>query len=161
MGFSTRLARAAGVGATVIALVVTTIPAQAQQMEGKSRIELQLGMTFPGGTTVSSSVGNIVNEVQSVAGMGAIAYSHWVREQVAIVFSAGATAVEVESSVGAGGVRSRTAVVSPLMGGVRLYLAESTVGSGLRPYGSITAGPVFGTENESAGGPTIINRSRT
>ena len=54
---------------------------------------------------------------------------------------------------------SRTAVVAPLLGGVRYYFPTSS--SGFRPYGSFMAGPVFGTESESSVSGTIVSRSIT
>jgi hypothetical protein len=119
-----------------------------------------VGITIPGATT-SASVGNIISETQSVGALGAIAFSHWVREQLAVTFSVGAWALDVESRVGAGEVMSRTAVIMPLMGGVRYYFPRSSIGSGFRPFASFTAGPVFGTESESSVGAMIVNRSIT
>jgi hypothetical protein len=145
--------------APVVMLMLAAATAGAQEFEGRSRIELRVGAAIVGGTT-TTTVGNIVSETHSVGALGAVAFSHWLREELAVTFSIGGWAVDIESSVGAGGVTSRTAVVAPLMGGVLYYFAPSS-GGGFRPFASLTAGPVFGTESESSVGVTIVSRSVT
>jgi len=144
--------------APVVALMLAAATAGAQEFEGRSRIELQVGAAIAGGTT-TTTVGNIVSETQSVGALGAFVFSHWLRERLAVTVSIGGWAVDIESSVGAGEVTSRTAVVAPLMGGVRYFFAPSS--AGFRPFASFSAGPVFGTESETSVGATIVSRSIT
>lgn len=145
--------------APVLMLALAAATSDAQQSEGRSRIELQIGAAITGATT-TSTVGSIVSETESVGALGTLAFSHWVREQLAVIVSIGGWAVEVDSSVGAGVVTSRTAVVAPLMGGIRYYFVPSE-GGGFRPFVSIKMGPVFGTESETSVGSTVVSRSVT
>jgi len=56
--------------APIVALMLAAATAAAQELEGRSRIELQVGAAIAGGTT-TASVGSIVSETQSVAPLGA------------------------------------------------------------------------------------------
>lgn len=158
-GTSTSVLRLCGVAALVLSLSIGQ-SAHAQELKGRSRIEFQLGITMPGGTTIAS-VGNLISETESVGALGAIALSHWVREQLAVTFSVGGWVVDLETRVGSGEILSRTALVVPFMGGVRYYFPRSSVGTGFRPYGSFTAGPVFGRESESSLGAMLVHQSIT
>ena len=144
--------------AATVAVMLAAAAAGAQQFEGRSRIELQVGAAFTGGST-TVMVGNITSETQSVGALGGLAFSHWLREQLAFTFSIGGWAADVESRVAGGSVTSRTTVIAPLLAGVRYYFGASS--GGFRPFASLTAGPVFGTENESFVGATIVSRSIT
>ena len=146
--------------AALALLALTATGAEPQEFVGRSRIELRAGIALPGSSS-TASVGNVTSEVSAAGALGAIAFSHGFKERAALVVSAGVIAADVESSVSVGNVTSRTAVIMPLLGGVRLYLTEPSAGTNYRPYVSLTAGPVIGTESSSSVGSVIINQSVT
>jgi hypothetical protein len=93
--------------------------------------------------------------------LGAVGYSRWVKESLAFTVVVGVNAVSTETSAGASGVDTRTALVIPVFLGVRRYFPESTFGSKWRPYASAEIGPVVGNETESLVGSVIANESIT
>jgi len=161
MSRSVNFANTLRVGVAALAmLAVTATVAESQEFVGRSRIELQAGLAVPGSSS-TTAVGSVVSEANAAGALGAIAFSHWFKERAAVVLSAGVMAVDVESNVSVGNVSSRTAAIVPLFGGVRLYLTEPSSGTNYRPYISLTAGPVIGTESDSRVGNVIVNRSVT
>jgi hypothetical protein len=83
---------------------------------------------------------------------------HWVSEYLAFEFLAGGTAAETESTVGSGGVDSRTAATVPLIAGVRYHPPAVRLRDNLLPYVSGLVGPYLGanaSEHAGVGGVSV------
>jgi hypothetical protein len=154
--------RGSGTSALAIGLLAATAVAiQAQDLAHRSRLELQLGVGIRASTSATTSSGGVVTETSAAGFLGSFGYSYWLQEELALTIGLGVLTSDVESSVGAGGVGSRTATVVPLFAGLRYYFPRSTYGGKWRPYAAGAVGPVFGTETASAVGSVIRNESIT
>lgn len=128
---------------------------RAQNLAGRSRIELGIGMAIRSQTSVIVGADGVVNEVDASGLLTSIGFGHWFRENLAGTARIGVLALDIGSTVGVSGVTSHTAVVTEILLGVRYYFPESTFGGTWRPYGSIAAGPVIGTESEARVGMVV------
>jgi hypothetical protein len=161
----TSLPRIAATGRSLLIggafFVLFTYPAQAQSMSGRSRLELRLGVGFRTNTGTSVGAGGIETKTEAAGLLGGFTYARWSSDQLAYTVGLGVLSMDAKTSVGAGGVETRTALVMPILVGVRRYLAASDPGSGVRPFGSVEAGPFIGHESATAVGPSIGTESHT
>jgi hypothetical protein len=130
-------------------------------MHGRSRLELRLGFGFRTNTGTSVGAGGIETKTEAAGLLGGFNYARWTSEVLAYTVGLGVLSVDAETSVGAGGVETRSAVVVPILVGLRRYLSGSDPESGVRPFGSVEAGPFIGHESATSVGASIGVESRS
>lgn len=150
------------IGALMGTLSILAAPsARAQDMTGRSRIELRTGVGVRVNSGTSTSANGVETKTDAAGFLGALGYSHWFREDLAGSLSVGVLSVSTETRAGAGGVETSTVLVIPFFVGVRRYLATSDPESGTRFFGSVEVGPVMGHESATSVGSTIATETIT
>jgi len=161
----TSLAKLLGSGRSLLVggalLFSLSCTAEAQSMSGRSRIELRLGVGFRTNTGTSVGAGGIETNTEAAGLLGGFTYAHWTSEVLAYTVGLGVLSVDAKTSVGTGGVETRSAVVVPILVGLRRYLSVSNPESGVRPFGSVEAGPFIGHESATTVGSSIGVESRS
>ena len=145
----------------VILLVFGAGTVSAQSLEKRSRLELRLGMAVHTNAGVEVSVDGVETDVSTGNFLGAIGYSYWLSEPWAISFSAGAVSLNVDTRVSAGSVNTSSKILSQLMVGVRYYFVKSTLTGTHRPYFSLEAGPVIGSQSAVIVGTSVVVEDRS
>lgn len=140
---------------------VETVPLDAQNLAGRSRIELRMGVGFRSHAGTTTSSGGTTTEVRASGLLGSIGYARWFSERAAGVLSVGVLAASAETRTSVPGTVNRAAAVVPILAGVRYYFPASTFGSPWRPFVSAEVGPVVGTESRSEVGAVLTNESLT
>jgi outer membrane protein W len=131
-------------------------------LESRHQIELRLGM-WNEVTDVRTEIdaGWVGSSVESSGFLGGLAYGHWLGESLALKIGASALLVSLETHTDASGEITRTAVVVPIIMGLRQYYAGSLRCAATRPFVGIGVGSFIGTQNISDVGSTITEASRT
>lgn len=130
----------------------TTLTAQSESvsvdhpyaLKGKHGIELQAGLLGSTKSSTTISVDGVTTSSTASGFLGALAYSYWVENTLAVTVSAGASDASAETSTGAGGVTVETGTIVPLLFGVKYQPFRMTSDDALRPYGSVAIGPYLG-----------------
>jgi outer membrane protein W len=155
------MVRAKSLLALSVLIVAAVGSAVAQSLEKRHQIELRIGVwnqvtndrTEIGGGTVATTV-------SSSGFLGGLAYGHWVQEYLALRISVGAMAASVETEIGGPGVSTRTAVVSPMLFGMKYYFPRSTYGSSTRPFVGAGIGAFIGSQTATEISATVSVESR-
>jgi len=145
----------------VLSVVLVPTSVRAQDLLGRSRLEVRLGVGFRAQTGTTASGSGVETETEAAGLLGSVGYSYWLKEGLALTGSGGLLSAEAKTSAGTGGFESRSASVFLLFFGVRYYFPESTFGSQWRPYASAELGPVVGSQSEFRLGSVIAGESIT
>jgi len=134
---------------------------QAQDLAGRSRIELRTGVGMRTSSGTTTSAGGVETRTDAAGFLGGLGFAHWFGENLAGTVSVGVLSVGTETRAGVGGVETKTAVVIPFFFGVRRYLTRSDPASSTRLFGSVEVGPVTGHQSSSSVGSVIAVESVT
>lgn len=130
----------------LFALLLLALPltAAAQQPTpyGRHNLTIQLGLLNHATAETSVSVGATDTRVNGFA--GSLAYAYWVKPDWAAIVSVGVLDAKVGTAVAVGVVDTESAVVAPLLFGVK-YAPILGPRSSVRPYVSGAAGPYIGS----------------
>ncbi len=132
--------------AIMMLMLVTT--SNAQEFSNRHRLELRSGFWgFEANTSVQA--GSIKSEVGSGGVLGAINYSYYLQDNLAIVVGAGGSSVNVDVSIAAGSVRTYSAVLGCGYTGVRIYPLRPIALARVRPYVAAYGGFARGSESRT------------
>jgi len=124
-------------------------------LKGKHGIELRLGLLSKLSSTNEISTGGITTKNKANGLGGSIAYNYWLEDNLALSISIGALNADANTSVSGGGTSVESAVVVPMLFGVKYQAFRFTDSNNLRPYVSASIGPYFGfASNVRAGAIT-------
>ena len=134
----------------------------AQSLEKRHQIGLKVGW-FNQVTDALTEVDitGVTTSVKNNGPLGTVFYEHWLRENLALNIGIGGMIPDVSVSTGVTGVTTETANITQIFLGAKYYLPESTYGSNVRPFLSVSAGPVIGTINSIQAGLITATDSRT
>lgn len=111
------------------------------------RHAIELGVGVAGGTTASISAGpGGATTEAGTAVSGALSYSYWIAERVAITAQVGVASVDATVSSGTTSSSVRSATVVPLLFGAKYQPFSIAGAERLRPYLSGAIGPFIGTD---------------
>jgi len=149
-------------------LVAFTMSATAQSidysrsLEKRHQIELRLGMwNQVTDTRTEVGIGLVSTSVESSGFLGGLAYGHWLSESMALTVSVGAMAAKIETNSGIAVTTTETAVVSPIMFGLKQYFPSSTYYTSVRPYAMAAVGTYIGSQTKEEAGLVVVVESRT
>lgn len=134
----------------------------AQPLDKLSRIELRLGMwnqTTEERTAVSDEGSTLTAE--SGGFQGGVAYSYYMKENLAITFSVNILVVGVEAEISRDNMTSETAYLTPVLVNLRWYIPGSTYGKALRPYLVAGSGLFVGQQSRSEMETTVLVASKS
>jgi len=140
---------------------LSVVSVQAQDLTGRSRIELRTGVGMRVNSGTSTSASGVEVKTDAAGFLGGLGYSHWFKGDLAGMVSVGVLSVGTETRAGTGGVETRTAVVVPFFVGVRRYVGSSDPESGTRLFGSVEVGPVTGHQSSTSVGSVVAVESIT
>ncbi len=132
-----------------------TGPSESVTVRSKHTIELSVGLLTDVRARVDASVGDVGTQTEANGLLGSLTYNLWLEDDLAIGLSIGVSnaAVETSATIGEAGVES--AVVIPLLFGVKYAPSGLAVGDALRPNVYAYVGPYFGlASNVQAGRST-------
>jgi hypothetical protein len=142
--------------AVLSALLLTPpVPAEAQALLDRHRIELKLGFGARTNSGTNTDSQGVQTDTEASGMLGSVGYHKWIREELAVGVSVGLLAVDAGTTVGAGGVETSTSLVLPLFLGARYYLPRSTLGGKYRPYLSAEGGPLLGFDSATEVGDVV------
>ena len=130
-------------------LLAATSVAHAQEytMLGRSGLELRFGVWSGAKTSNIVTVKGIFQEAKTGAFVGGLQFTHWMKEDLAVTFSAGLLSGKVTSTVTAGNVSQHVSTVAPVLLGMQYYLGGGT--SEIRPFLLAGVGPYVGSESNN------------
>jgi len=137
----------------------------ADKLEGRSRVELKLGVSSITESSeeliVSVGADGVRTSYDNSGFLGSIGYSRWLQEDMAVLFEIGGLSIGSDVDIDYTGVSTSTVVVSWIKLGVRYYMSGKNPGSDLRPYLVSAVGPVIGHMTDTDVGTTVVTSSRT
>jgi hypothetical protein len=147
---------------SIVLLTVLVVSSTAQPLLKRHEIGVRMGMW----NQVSDSRAEINWEgvstsVNSSGYLGGLTYSHWLTEGLAVSVSISGMVADIETNVGYLGVTTETAVVVPILFGVKQYFPASTFGTGIRPYAQVSLGPFIGSQSSTKAGLEVVAESRS
>ena len=113
-------------------------------LRGKHRVDLSIGLLSEMSATNEVSTGTLTTRSKGNGSIGSIGYTYWLEDDLAINFSVGVIDADATTSVGGSGVSAESAVVVPVLFGVKYQPFRLTASEVLRPYVSVSVGPFFG-----------------
>jgi outer membrane protein W len=133
-----------------------------QSLEGRHMVELRLGAwnqvtdhrtsVGPGGVSTSADASGF---------LGGLGYGYGIEENLALRIDVGLMAGSFDTDVGAAGVSTELAIVTPLLVGLRYYLSGTEPTSKARPFLGASAGAFVGTQSSTQTGLTVTVEERT
>jgi len=142
-------------------LYITSVAlGQSYSLEGRSSLDLNLGLWHESRAANELTLPGVRSSAKSNGFIGGIAFSHWLKENLAMTVEFGVLFGEASSTVNISGVSQRSSSVVPLLLGIKYYVPEPEMKSSVRPFLSLAAGPYMGFEAEN----TVLvqeNRSET
>lgn len=145
-----------GLVALLLLLLSTVVSAQDFALQGRSGLELRFGVWSAAKTSNVVTVKGIFQEAKTGAFVGGLHFTHWMKEDLAVTFSAGLLSGKVASTVTAGNVSQHVSTVAPVLLGMQYYLGGAT--SEVRPYLLAGAGPYVGNESRNT---ILVQEERT
>lgn len=133
-------------------VVVLAVTANAQQLENRHMLELQLGAwnhNQDQGVTTEFGDGGAQFDVNGLT--SGLSYGYFVSEAVSINFSVGMRSASVDALWKGSQSHLESASVVHLSCGIKYFLPHSTSGSIFRPYLMGEIGPVIGSQTSMAG----------
>jgi len=133
------------------ALVLVNLIAVGQQisLNGRSSIDLIIGMWNESKAGNHISLLGVKSEAKASGFLGGLSYNRWLREYVAVTLSAGVLSAEATSTAGVLGTTQRATAVIPVLLGIKYYMPEPSLDETIRPYVSVGVGPYWGFEAEN------------
>ena len=127
-------------------------------LRGRHVVRIQLGAQDWSSGSESSGTG-LTSESGSGGFVGAVGYDYFAREDLAIGISVGVLEAGTSSSIGVGGITSRSATVVPVLAGATYYPEALAIGPNLRPFIAGSAGPYLGSATNNEVGATVATES--
>lgn len=146
---------------TAAVVVLLAGVSEGQTLAKRSRIELQIGIGIQTSAANTVNSQGVTTDISAQGYLASIGYSYWLSESWAWTANAGVIGVDIATRSGFTEVSSRTAVVTPVLFGVRWYFVPATLEGPHRPYLSAAVGPVIGHEEEETVGTEIVQQSVT
>jgi outer membrane protein W len=145
----------------LVLMLSSTAQAEALALEKRSRIELRAGLS--GLKNERAQVTQTEVEVVSGKGgfQGGLAYSYWIRENVALGLSASILLAESKTQTELGAIYTHNVTIVPALLALRFYLHESDLKSAFRPYAEVGLGSFVASVNKAVIGDQIIQESKT
>jgi hypothetical protein len=113
-------------------------------LRGKHGIGIGVGLLSEMAVTNEISTGGVTTE-SSMSGLaGFIEYAYWIEDNMAFNFGVGAIGADARTSTGVSGVTTETAVVVPMLFGVKYQPFQFSASNAMRPYLTVAVGPCFG-----------------
>ena len=112
------------------------------ELTGRSNIMLGIGLTGARDATATPTV----QSTHTSGEVGSLAFSHWVRSQVAVQVSTSVINADATTS----GNESHASVITPLLFGLSYSPRALALTASLRPFVSAAAGPYFHTISDAA-----------
>jgi len=148
----------------VVAVIFTTTQVSstnAQSLAKRHQVGLKLGI-WNQVTDVRTEIqrGFATTSVKSSGGMGGLFYGHWFSENQALIVSVGSMVANIETVVNMAGTTSETAVVAPVLIGMKYYFLQSSLDSPVRPQATASVGTFIGSQTRQQVGSTIVSDTR-
>jgi outer membrane protein W len=132
-----------------------------ESLRGKHGIELSLGLLSGISSTTQVSAGDVRTTSEANGFIGSIGYTYWLENDWGITFSAGVSDVDATTSTSGSGVFVESAVVVPVLFGVKYQPSGLIDSDVVRPYVSASVGPYSGFASNVWTGTTISVESRS
>ncbi len=129
---------------------------QHYSLAGRSALGFSVGLWHESSAANEITQSGIQSTAKAGGFIGSLAFSHWLKEGMAVLVEIGVLSGEASSTVGAAGISQRSSSVVPMLIGIKYYVPEPEVNSPIRPFLSLAAGPYMGFEASS----TILVQER-
>ena len=130
-------------------------------LRGKHCIEVTAGLLSGITSTTEVSAGNVTTKSETDGFIGSIGYTYWFENDWGITFSVGVSDVDATVSTSDSGTSVISAVVVPMLFGVKYQPSGLIDSDVVRPYASVSAGPYLGSSSEVRTGPFTVVGARS
>lgn len=126
-------------------------------LRGKHCIEITAGLLSEISATQEVTAGNVTTKSEANGFLGSIGYTYWFENDWGITFSAGVSDADATTSVTDAGTSVISAVVMPMLFGVKYQPSGLIDSDVVRPYVSASVGPYSGfASNVRTGATTAV-----
>ena len=139
-------------GLPITALAQDTGRFDSNPFRGRHEIEISIGLLSGLSTTSEASVGGISTKATTTGFAGSLSYGYWFADEWAINLSVGVANADASTSVGGTGASVESAVVVPILVGVKYAPLGLAINEKLRPYAFASLGPHFGFASDVRAG---------
>lgn len=130
-------------------------------LRGKHGIELTAGLLSEISATQEVSAGGVTTKSKADGLIGSIGYTYWFENDWGITFSVGVSDADATTSVSDAGTSVISAVVVPMLFGVKYQPSGLLNSDAVRPYVSASVGPYSGFSSEVRTGVTTVVEARS
>lgn len=132
----------------------TTSETSPLSLYGKHRIEVHVGLLSAISASTEVTVDGVTTKSDASGLLGMIAYTYYFKPDFGLFVSSGVLDASATTSVSGSGSVVESAVVMPLLFGVKYQPAALALSEGLRLYGSAAFGPYIGSASNVQAGTT-------
>lgn len=135
---------------TVSIILTPLFVINAGPVNRKNRIGMQMGMwNQVTGSRCETGYGLTTTTVEANGFMGGISYEHLFLDNMALTFFAGGMLASVETYATVRGTTTETAVVVPVLFGLKYYFVGLTSNPSVRPFARAAVGPFTGEQEKT------------
>jgi outer membrane protein W len=132
-----------------------------ESLRGKHGIELTMGLLSGVSSATKVSPGDVRTKSEANGLIGSIGYTYWLEDDWAINISAGLVDADATVWAGSGGTFVESAVVLPVLFGVKYQPPRLIDSDVVRPYVSASVGPYLGFASDVWTGSAVSVESRS
>ncbi|MGA8263601.1 MAG: hypothetical protein WB779_04085 [Ignavibacteriaceae bacterium] len=109
-----------------------------------NNIEIRFGLMSKFSSGSNINIGGVSGKYESKGLLGAISYSRWVQNDLALTVYGGMLNANAQTRINLGTVNTESAAVILLLFGIKYEPIDLNPSNNIRPYITVLAGPLFG-----------------
>lgn len=113
-------------------------------LKGRHSLDLSFGLLSDLNSSADVTVGGIHARSSGNGFLGSVIYAYWLEDELAVSIHVGVQNADARTSVSGLNVVTESAVIIPVLFGVKYQVFRITEHNNLRPYVSVSIGPYFG-----------------
>ncbi|HKI43694.1 MAG TPA: hypothetical protein VKA08_00050 [Balneolales bacterium] len=113
-------------------------------LKDRHSLDLSFGLLSDLNSSADVTVGGVHTRSSGNGFLGSVIYSYWPEDELAVSIHVGVQNTDIKTSVTGLNVVSESAVIIPVLFGVKYQVFRITEHNNFRPYASVSIGPYFG-----------------
>lgn len=113
-------------------------------LKGRHSIDISFGLLSDLNSSASVTIGGVHTRSSGNGFLGSVIYAYWLEDELAVSINVGVQNADAQISVSGLNVVTESAVIIPVLFGVKYQVFRITEHNNFRPYVSVSVGPYFG-----------------
>jgi hypothetical protein len=128
-------------------------------LKGRHSLDLSFGLLSDLNSSADVTIGGVHTRSSGNGFLGSVIYSYWLEDELAVSIHMGVQNADARTSVSGLNVVTESAVIIPVLIGVKYQVFRFTGHNNFRPYASVSIGPYFGFASNVRTGVGVTTES--